>query len=125
MATRSCSSRCMAEATIPMPPVPRIRSISYFPPTICPGKRGGRAPVGVTYSPGNDGTHRTVTAHLHNEFEETFPDARAVFVLPVGKYRAQGGRIESSVASDDGKYVVVAVRFDLAAKSKGAVVVGP
>jgi hypothetical protein len=90
-----------------------------------PYPRGGRAPVGVTYSPGNDGTHRNVTARFHNEFEETFPDARAVFVLPAGKYRAQGGRVESSVASDDGKYVIVTVRFDLAAKASGTVVVSP
>jgi hypothetical protein len=90
-----------------------------------PFPRSGRAPLGVTYSPGNDGTHRTVTASFHNELEETFPEARAVFVLPAGKYHAQGGRVESSVASDDGKYVVVTVRFDLAAKSTGAVVVGP
>ena len=90
-----------------------------------PFPRGGRAPVGVTYSPGNDGTHRTVTAHFHNEFEETFPDARAVFVLPPGKYQAPGGRVESSVASDDGKYVVVTVRFDLQAKGNLTVGVSP
>jgi len=90
-----------------------------------PFPRGGRAPLGVTYSPGNDGTHPMVTAHYHNEFEETFPGARAVFVLPAGSYRAQGGRVESTIASDDGQHVVVTVRFDLAAKASGTVVVSP
>jgi hypothetical protein len=33
--------------------------------------------------------------------------------------------VESSVASDDGKYVIVTVRFDLAAKASGTVVVSP
>lgn len=90
-----------------------------------PFPRGGRAPLGLVYSPGNDGTHRTVTAQFHNELEETFPEARAVFVLPAGRYRAQGGRIESAVASDGGKYVVVTVRFDLPAKAGGTVIVSP
>jgi hypothetical protein len=90
-----------------------------------PFPRHGPAPLGLVYSPGNDGTHRTVTAQFHNDLEETFPEARAVFVLPAGRYRAQGGRIESAVASDDGRQVVVTVRFDLPAKAAGAVVVGP
>lgn len=90
-----------------------------------PFPRRGRAPLGVEYSPGNDGTHPTVTASYHNELEETFPEARAVFVLPAGRYRAQGGRIESTVTSDDGKHVVVSVRFDLPAKASGAVRVSP
>jgi len=90
-----------------------------------PFPRRGRVPLGLVYSPGNDGTHRTVSAHFHNELEDTFPDARAVFVLPAGKYRVQGGRLESSVASDDGRYAVVTVRFDLPAKASGTVVVSP
>ncbi|MBL9212495.1 MAG: hypothetical protein JNL92_18690 [Opitutaceae bacterium] len=90
-----------------------------------PFPRGGRAPVGVTYSPANDGTQRRVTARFHNDLEESFPEARAVFVLPAGSYRAEGGRVESAVASDDGRYAVVTVRFDLAAKSAGTVVVSP
>ncbi len=90
-----------------------------------PFPRRGAAPVGLVYSPGNDGTHRAVTAQVRNELEEAFPDARAVFVLPAGRYRAQGGRAESAVASDDGKYVVVTVRFDLPAKATAAIRVGP
>jgi hypothetical protein len=37
--------------------------------------------------------------------------------MPKGTYTVDKGRIESTVASDDSRYVVVTVRFDLPAKS--------
>lgn len=90
-----------------------------------PAPRGARAPVGVTYEKANEDGGRSMTAHFYNDLEESFTAARAVFVLSAGAYRARGGRVESSVLSDDRLYVVVSVRFDLPAKGTGSIVVGP
>jgi hypothetical protein len=90
-----------------------------------PFPRDARAPVGVTYEPANDGTQRHVRAHFWNEFEESFRDARAVFVLPRGKYAATGARIEQAIDSDDANFTVVTARFDLSAKTSGQISVLP
>lgn len=90
-----------------------------------PFPRRGRAPLGLGFEPANDGRHSAVTARFHNELEEAFPGARAVFVMPRGSYRASGGRIEQAIASDDGRFTVVTVRFDLPARGSGAIVVQP
>ncbi len=82
-----------------------------------PFPRKSETPVRVRI----DGT----TAWWTNDLAEDFANGRLVFVLPKGTYRADGGRVESAVESDDGKYVLLTVRVDLAAKSTGSVKVGP
>lgn len=90
-----------------------------------PFPRGGPAPIRVTHSPANDGTNRTVTAQFHNDLEERFPEARATFIMPRGSYRVTGGRVERAIDSDDGKFTVLSVRFDLPAKTNGRIRVEP
>ncbi|HUR57730.1 MAG TPA: hypothetical protein VM029_08470 [Opitutaceae bacterium] len=86
-----------------------------------PFPRVGPPPIRVSYAPANDGQHRAVTATFENDLEEAFPRARAVFVLPRGTYRTSAGGIESAVESDDGRFTVVTVRFDLPAIGRGTV----
>jgi hypothetical protein len=79
----------------------------------------------VTYQPANDGRHRTVTARFHNDLEESFPGARAVFVLPRGSYRVTGAQVEQAIESDEGEFTVLSVRFDLPANAAGEIGVHP
>lgn len=90
-----------------------------------PFPRSGPAPIRVLYSPANDGTNRMVTAAFHNDLEERFPQARAVFVVPQGRYRVTGGRVERAIESDDAEFTVLSVRFDLPAKTNGTIRVEP
>ena len=90
-----------------------------------PFPRGARAPLGVTYEPANDGAHRVVTARFHNELDEGFAAARATFIMPRGSYGVTGGRVEQTIESDDHRFTVVKVRFDLPARTSGEIVVQP
>ena len=58
-----------------------------------------------------------ITATVTNEYEESYPRGRVTFVMPAGQYTVDRGRIETSIPSDDGKYVVLSVRLDLPAAS--------
>lgn len=80
-----------------------------------PFPRENPAPVRAVFRPANDGTNRRVTATVTNDLEEDFPGGRVTFVLPAGKYAVEGGKLESSCLSDDGKYVVLSVRADFPA----------
>jgi hypothetical protein len=88
-----------------------------------PFARAARAPLGVTFAPANDGTHRRVTAEFYNELEENFSNARVVFILPRGRYLVDGARLEQAVESDDAVFTVLAARFDLAAMATGRITV--
>jgi hypothetical protein len=90
-----------------------------------PFRRGAPPPLRVAFEPANDGSHRRVTARPVNDLEESFPNARLVFVMPRGAYRATGGRIERAVDSDDARYTVLTVRFDAGARASGAVTIEP
>lgn len=70
-------------------------------------------PLRASFAPANDGTHRTVTATVTNEFLETFPKGRLTFVMPKGDYQVDHGAIESRIASDDDKLTVLNVRTDV------------
>ncbi len=83
------------------------------PAAAIPFPRGAEAPVRARI----EGT----VARWTNDLEEAVPGARLVFVLPRGKFRAQGGRIEGAVESDGGEYTLLAVRLDLPARSTGEV----
>ena len=90
-----------------------------------PFNRDDLTPVRANYEPANDGKHNQVTAHYVNDLDEHFPNARLVFNLPKGNYRAVGGYIESEISSDDLKYTILSVRFDLPAKTSGVIEVLP
>ena len=86
-----------------------------------PFERGAPAPVRVAYSPANDGQSDNVTATVTNELTEAYSDCRLTFAMPRGDYAVSGGRLEDAVASDDGAYTVVRVRFDLPAQDHAEV----
>ena len=75
------------------------------------------SPMRLTFSPANDGSQRTVTARVDNDWQQDFPNSRVTFVLPNGEYKVNRGRIESAIVSDDSRFVVLTVRFDIPAKS--------
>lgn len=90
-----------------------------------PFARGSRPPLSVQFQPANNGSHDRITATARNELEESFTGCRAIFIVPRGAYGAQGGRIERTCESDDGRYTVAFVRFDLPARGSGVVAVSP
>jgi hypothetical protein len=75
------------------------------------------SPLRIAFSPANDGTQSTVTARIENDWKQDFPSSRLTFVMPNRGYKVDRGRIESAVASDDSRFVVLTVRFDLPARS--------
>jgi hypothetical protein len=84
-------------------------------------------PLRVRYQPGNDGTARTVTVHVSNDYKQAFPQARATLLLPaIRHYDLEGTGecdVESAHLSDDKEYLELVLRFDLAAESELTVVV--
>ncbi|MEX2264387.1 MAG: hypothetical protein WD696_20700 [Bryobacteraceae bacterium] len=89
-----------------------------------PFPRHKPSPLRVLYSPANAGKHRTVTAKVENTWEQDFPNGRVSFVMPNAEYTVDRGRIESTIVSDDGQFVVLSVRFDIPAKSAVTVTAG-
>jgi hypothetical protein len=75
------------------------------------------SPLRLSFSPANDGTHRSVTARVENDWAQDFPNSRVTFVMPKGEYALDNARLESAIASDDGRFVVLSVRFDVPPKS--------
>jgi hypothetical protein len=71
----------------------------------------------------NDGTRNRQLASIKNDYLEPFPNARVTFLMPHGSQRVTGGRLESSILSDDKKYCVVTARVDVPAKGKSVVAV--
>jgi hypothetical protein len=82
-----------------------------------PLPRHQASPMRLSFSPENDGSHRTVTARIANDWHQEFPNGRITFVLPKGEYKVDNGRIESVVASDDSRFVIMTARVDIPAKS--------
>ncbi len=84
-------------------------------------------PLRVRYQPGNDGTARTVTVQVTNDYKQAFPRARATVLLPAIRHYDLAGteecKVESASLSDDQQYLELVLRFDLAAESELTVVV--
>lgn len=82
-----------------------------------PFQRGEQAPVRIRYSPANDGSFSKVTCTVSNDLEESFPNSRAVFVMPrTTHFDIDNAQLEHVIPSDDGSFSVVSVRFTLPAK---------
>ena len=47
------------------------------------------SPMRLAFSPANDGSHRTVTARIDNEWQQDFPNSRVTFVMPKGEYKSR------------------------------------
>jgi hypothetical protein len=75
------------------------------------------SPLRLSFSPANDGIHRSVTARVENGWAQEFPNSRVTFVMPKGQYALDNARLESVIASDDGRFVVLTARFDVQPKS--------
>ncbi|MDG2128096.1 MAG: hypothetical protein P8K08_08885 [Fuerstiella sp.] len=73
------------------------------------------SPLSVSYDRPNDGTESCNTATVTNQLLEPLPDGRVRFVLPAGKYDISGGRLESEIVSDNGRFHVLTVRVDIPA----------
>ncbi len=96
----------------------RVASLTYLGDPIAPIPflREGPSPLEVAWDPANDGTHDRVTAAVTNRLKEDFPDGRVTYVLPAGEYSVEGGRLETAVTSDDGRYTVLTARLDFPAE---------
>jgi hypothetical protein len=70
-------------------------------------------PLRSVITPANDGTHDSLLATVTNNYADEFPNCRLTFVLRLGDYTVDRGRIESAIASDGGRYTVLTVRFDV------------
>ena len=57
-----------------------------------------------------------MTATVINRLKEDFPDGRVTYVLPAGEYSVEGGRLETAVTDDDGRYTVLTARVDFPAE---------
>jgi hypothetical protein len=105
------------------------RPVSYTyknqPTAPIPFSREGAPPVLITFDPPNDGTHAEGHARFENDLEETFTNARCNFILRRGRYQAEGGRVEAEIESDDRRFTIVVVRFDLNPQSTGLLSVRP
>ncbi|MEB2361299.1 MAG: hypothetical protein HUU41_13865 [Bryobacteraceae bacterium] len=75
------------------------------------------APMQLSFSTPNDGAARRVTARISNRWAQAFPNGRVVFVMPSGDCTVEGGRMESAIASDDGRFVVLTARADIPANA--------
>ncbi len=104
----------------------RVASLTYLGDEVAaiPFPREGPSPLEVVYEPPNDGTHDRVTATVTNRLKEDFPDGRVTFVLPAGEYQVEGGRLETTVASDDERYTVLTARVDMPAEGSVRVTAG-
>ena len=81
-----------------------------------PFGREEKPPLRSTFTPANDGTHESLKATVTNDYADGFPNCRLTFVLPRGDYVVDGGRIESAIASDGGRFSVLSVRCDVPAR---------
>ena len=105
----------------------RVVSCTYRTDSIAPYPfpRELPAPLRVEYLPANNGNHRIVEAKVTNELFEDISAGRVTFVLPAGNYLVDGGRLETTCTSDDGKYVVLTVRADFPSGNKISITVYP
>lgn len=90
-----------------------------------PFPRGATPPLRVEVAPAADGTEAEVTAMIVNDLREAMPNCRVTLVMPAGEYACAGGRIESAVASDCGRFVVLTLRADVPAEAEAALTVVP
>ena len=90
-----------------------------------PFPRETEVPLSVSYDRPNDGTEFSYTATVTNHLLQPFPNGRVRFVVPSGKYAVAGGRPESEMLSDDGRFHVLTVRVDIPPNQSATVTVRP
>jgi hypothetical protein len=90
-----------------------------------PFARNSDSPLSVSFRHSNDGTRSTNTATVTNRLAEAYSNGRVTCLMPAGRYEIQGGRLESQVLSDDGRFHVLSVRVDMPANGEVSVDVQP
>ena len=88
-----------------------------------PFGREAASPLTVTFQQPNDGTCADNTAIVTSRLLDACPDGRVTFVVPAGRYDITGGRPESQIASDDGRFHVLSVRTDIPASDSVTITV--
>jgi len=93
----------------------RVESATYRGDSVAPipFDRDGESPIRVVYEPSNVGVEQSVTANVINDLEEAFPNCRVTFILPPGDYEVNNGRVEATIVSDDGRFVILSARVDV------------
>jgi hypothetical protein len=95
----------------------RVESCTYNGHETAPIPFGRESypPLSVSFSHPNDGTQANNTATIRNGLADAYPNGRVTFVVPSGEYRVTGGRLESQILSDGGRFRVLHVRVDVPA----------
>ena len=86
-----------------------------------PFPRESAPPISVSFRHPNDGTQSTNTATITNQLLEAYPNGRVTFVVSAGKCEVNGGRRESQVLSDDGRFQVLSIRVDIPARGSAVI----
>jgi hypothetical protein len=90
-----------------------------------PFARDAEPPLKLAHSASNDGTQSRISTTVSNSLLDSWPNGRVTWVLPQGDYAVKGGRLESNVTSDDGRFSVVSARMDIPASGQTVVAVEP
>ena len=90
-----------------------------------PFARDEESPLHIEHGAPSDGTTANITTVVKNALKDPYPNGRVTWVLPRGTYRVKGGRFESSIDSDDGRYSVVSARVDIPADGNVQISVMP
>jgi hypothetical protein len=90
-----------------------------------PFARDAEPPLKLAHSASNDGTQSRISTIVSNSLLDSWPNGRVTWVLPQGDYAVKGGRLESNVTSDDGRFSVVSARMDIPASGQTVVAVEP
>lgn len=90
-----------------------------------PFARDAASPLKLAHSAPNDGTRKRISSTITNGLLDPWPNGRVTWVLPRGDYTVKGGRLESIIDSDDGRFAVVTARMDIPAKEQVVVNVEP
>ncbi len=86
-----------------------------------PFGREAASPISVSFDRPNDGTSPGNTATVTNLLEDPYANGRVTFVLPAGQYKVSGGRIETTILSDDDRYAVLSARVDIPARGSAVI----
>ncbi|MFT5467066.1 MAG: hypothetical protein ACI8UO_002169 [Verrucomicrobiales bacterium] len=93
----------------------RVVSAAYndHPTAPIPFGREDEPPLKVEHSAPNDGTSKRITTTVSNSLLDPVPNGRVTWVMPLGEYQISGGRFESNIKSDAGRFSVVSARVDI------------
>ncbi len=86
-----------------------------------PFERDAEPPLQASHSAPNDGTSDAITTTVSNALLDAYPNGRVTWILSRGDYAVEGGRPESNITSDDGRFSVVTARVDIPAEGNAEI----